>query len=121
MESLDNKLHSLSAVCLSFFELSIRFLLHSASKLTFVPGNLFLAKINNEKQYIKDISLIKNKLSVYEGKLINLQVDINNLKLKIKNEQNLLLTLLILDLSSNYIEFERVIKQTYVNLIKINI
>ena len=82
---------------------------------------LFLAKINNEKQYIKDISLIKNKLSVYEGKLINLQVDINNLKLKIKNEQNLLLTLLILDLSSNYIEFERVIKQTYVNLIKMNI
>jgi len=53
--------------------------------------------------------------------LINLEVDINDLKLKIKNEQDLLLTLLILNLSSNYIEFERVIKQTYVNLIKINI
>ena len=82
---------------------------------------LFLSKINNEKEYIKDISLIKNKLSIYEDKLINLEVDINDLKLKIKNEQDLLLTLLILNLSANYIEFERVIKQTYVNLIKINI
>ena len=53
--------------------------------------------------------------------MINLEVNINDLKLKIKNEQDLLLTLLILNLSANYIEFERVIKQTYVNLIKINI
>jgi hypothetical protein len=82
---------------------------------------LFLSKINNEKQYIRDISLIEEKLSIYEDNLTNLEVDINDLKLKIKNEQDLLLTLLILNLSSNYIEFERVIKQTYVNLIKINI
>ena len=82
---------------------------------------LFLSKINNEKEYIKDISLIKKKLSIYENKLINLEVNINDLKLKIKNEQDLLLTLLISNLSANYIEFERVIKQTYVNLIKINI
>jgi TPR repeat protein len=83
--------------------------------------NLFTSKINLEKEFITDISLIEQKLRVYEKKLISLEVNIYDLKIKVKNDQDLLIKLLILSLENNYIEFEKVINQSYINLNNINI
>ena len=60
-------------------------------------------------------------MRVYEKKLISLEVNIYDLKIKVKNDQDLLIKLLILSLENNYIEFEKVINQSYINLNNINI
>ena len=57
----------------------------------------------------------------FEDKFVNLNVNIIDLKDKVKKDQELLIKLLILSLNNNYIEFEKVIKQSYVNLIEISI
>ena len=57
----------------------------------------------------------------FEDKFVNLNVNIIDLKDKVKKDQELLIKLLILSLNNNYIEFEKVIKQSYTNLIEISI
>ena len=83
--------------------------------------NLISSKLNIEKQYITDITAVEEKLRFFEDKFINLNVNIIDLKDKVKKDQELLIKLLILSLNNNYIEFEKVIKQSYVNLIEISI
>jgi hypothetical protein len=83
--------------------------------------NLVSSKLNIEKQYITDITAVEEKLRSFEDKFVNLNVNIIDLKDKVKKDQELLIKLLILSLNNNYIEFEKVIKQTHINLIKINI
>ena len=86
-------------------------------KLTY----LVASKINLEKEFITDISLIEEKLRVYEKKLIILEINITDLKIKAKQDQDLLIKLLILSLGNNYKEFEKVINQSYINLNNINL
>ena len=57
----------------------------------------------------------------FEDKFVNLNVNIIDLKDKVKKDQELLIKLLILSLNNNYIEFEKAIKQSYINLIEISI
>ncbi|MDB9762211.1 hypothetical protein OAC06_05290 [Alphaproteobacteria bacterium] len=83
--------------------------------------NLVSSKLNIEKQYITDITAVEEKLRFFEDKFINLNVNIIDLKDKVKKDQELLIKLLILSLNNNYIEFEKVIKQSYINLIEISI
>jgi len=83
--------------------------------------NLVSSKLNIEKQYITDITAVEEKLRSFEDKFVNLNVNIIDLKDKVKKDQELLIKLLILSLNNNYIEFEKVIKQSYVNLIEISI
>jgi hypothetical protein len=83
--------------------------------------NLISSKLNIEKQYITDITAVEEKLRSFEDKFVNLNVNIIDLKDKVKKDQELLIKLLILSLNNNYIEFEKVIKQSYVNLIEISI
>jgi hypothetical protein len=83
--------------------------------------NLISSKLNIEKQYITDITAVEEKLRFFEDKFVNLNVNIIDLKDKVKKDQELLIKLLILSLNNNYIEFEKVIKQSYVNLIEISI
>jgi hypothetical protein len=83
--------------------------------------NLVSSKLNTERQYISDISVVEKKLKSFEDKFLNLNVNVIDLKDKVKKEQELLIQLLILSLNNNYIEFEKVIKQTYINLIEISI
>ena len=83
--------------------------------------NLISSKLNIEKQYITDITAVEEKLRFFEDKFVNLNVNIIDLKDKVKKDQVLLIKLLILSLNNNYIEFEKVIKQSYVNLIEISI
>ena len=66
-------------------------------------------------------NLIKLSENNFIAKFINLNVNIIDLKDKVKKDQELLIKLLILSLNNNYIEFEKVIKQSYVNLIEISI
>ena len=82
--------------------------------------NLVSSKLNIEKQYIIDITAVEEKLRSFEDKFVNLNVNIIDLKDKVKKDQELLIKLLILSLNNNYIEFEKVIKQSYVNLIEIS-
>ena len=79
--------------------------------------NLISSKLNIEKQYITDITAVEEKLRSFEDKFVNLNVNIIDLKDKVKKDQELLIKLLILSLNNNYIEFEKVIKQSYINLI----
>ena len=83
--------------------------------------NLVKYKINIEKQYITDITSIDKKLIVFENKLINLEINIDALKEHVNKEQNILIKLLILNLSNNYLEFEKVINKTYIDLNRINL
>ena len=83
--------------------------------------NLVSSKLNIEKQYITDITAVEEKLRFFEDKFINLNVNIIDLKDKVKKDQELLIKLLILSLNNNYIEFEKAIKQSYINLIEISI
>ena len=83
--------------------------------------NLVKYKINIEKQYITDITSIDKKLIVFENKLINLEINIDDLKKHVNKEQNILIKLLILNLSNDYLEFEKVINKTYIDLNRINL
>ena len=83
--------------------------------------NLVSSKLNIEKQYITDITAVEEKLRFFEDKFVNLNVNIIDLKDKVKKDQELLIKLLILSLNNNYIEFEKAIKQSYINLIEISI
>ena len=83
--------------------------------------NLVKYKINIEKQYITDITSIDKKLIIFENKLINLEINIDNLKEHVNKEQNILIKLLILNLSNDYLEFEKVINKTYIDLNRINL
>ena len=83
--------------------------------------NLVKYKINIEKQYITDITSIDKKLIIFENKLINLEINIDDLKEHVKKEQNILIKLLILNLSNDYLEFEKVINKTYIDLNRINL
>ena len=83
--------------------------------------NLVKYKINIEKQYITDITSIDKKLIVFENKLINLEINIDALKEHVNKEQNILIKLLILNLSNDYLEFEKVINKTYIDLNRINL
>jgi len=83
--------------------------------------NLVVSKVNLEKKFITDISLIEEKLRVYEKKLISLEINVTDLKINVKKDQDLLIKLLILSLGNNYIEFEKAINQSYINLNKINL
>jgi len=83
--------------------------------------NLVSSKLNIEKQYITDITAVEEKLKFFEDKFVDLNVNIIDLKDKVKKDQELLIKLLILSLNNNYIEFEKVIKQSYTNLIEISI
>ena len=83
--------------------------------------NLVKYKINIEKQYITDITSIDKKLIVFENKLINLEINIDDLKEHVNKEQNILIKLLILNLSNDYLEFEKVINKTYIDLNRINL
>jgi len=83
--------------------------------------NLVKYKINIEKQYITDITSIDKKLIIFENKLINLEINIDDLKEHVNKEQNILIKLLILNLSNDYLEFEKVINKTYIDLNRINL
>ena len=83
--------------------------------------NLVKYKINIEKQYITDITSIDKKLIIFENKLINLEINIDDLKKHVNKEQNILIKLLILNLSNDYLEFEKVINKTYIDLNRINL
>ena len=83
--------------------------------------NLVKYKINIEKQYITDITSIDKKLILFENKLTNLEINIDNLKEHVNKEQNILIKLLILNLSNDYLEFEKVINKTYIDLNRINL
>lgn len=83
--------------------------------------NLVKYKINIEKQYITDITSIDKKLIIFENKLINLEINIDDLKEDVNKEQNILIKLLILNLSNDYLEFEKVINKTYIDLNRINL
>ena len=83
--------------------------------------NLVKYKINIEKQYITDITSVDKKLIVFENKLINLEINIDALKEHVNKEQNILIKLLILNLSNDYLEFEKVINKTYIDLNRINL
>lgn len=83
--------------------------------------NLVKYKINIEKQYITDITSIDKKLIIFENKLINLEINIDALKEHVNKEQNILIKLLILNLSNDYLEFEKVINKTYIDLNRINL
>ena len=83
--------------------------------------NLVKYKINIEKQYITEITSIDKKLIVFENKLINLEINIDDLKKHVNKEQNILIKLLILNLSNDYLEFEKVINKIYIDLNRINI
>ena len=83
--------------------------------------NLVKYKINIEKQYITDITSIDKKLIIFENKLINLEINIDDLKKHVNKEQNILIKLLILNLSNDYLEFEKVINKTYIDLNRLNL
>ena len=83
--------------------------------------NLVKYKINIEKQYITNITSIDKKLIIFENKLINLEINIDDLKEHVNKEQNILIKLLILNLSNDYLEFEKVINKTYIDLNRINL
>ena len=83
--------------------------------------NLVKYKINIEKQYITDITSIDKKLIVFENKLINLEINIDDLKEHVNKEQNILIKLLILNSSNDYLEFEKVINKIYIDLNRMNL